>query len=272
MTKLKHYKVEVTSEISETGLDARKKFAESDSGKEFGIFTEQKNGKEKITFGPPLQPNEFSGEGLPKSEDENSLCFEMNFSFDLRVSHNGHGDIELIVAQKGTKRHSIFVLEGLDAKQAEIAVFEFRQRMSNCTVPKDFYYLIWACYRKQDENADVRKESYEKIFSVFESRFRKLLMHGTYKPIESRAENGIEVTKSIAEYRGREKGTKNLKPKITLEMIKEKIKQFKGSSTFPTQTLVAKRLGVSNKTIQRCLESAGIDLKYNDYVYSIISN
>jgi hypothetical protein len=93
-----------------------------------------------------------------------------------------------------------------------------------------------------------------------------------YKEDEVREENEIKITTFVPTQGGRIKGTKNLTPKITLNKIIETIEKFKGSYTFPTQTLVARRLKVNNKTIQRCLKNAGIDLKYNDYVHSIISS
>ncbi len=210
MKKLKHYKEEIS--ITQDDFETK----DFSSLERYGIYADHKPGIEKYTIGKPLQFNEFFGEGLPELEKESSVYFEMNLSFDIRVSHNGRGDIELVVAQNGKGTHFKFNLKGLNAKQAETAIFEFRRQMTNSAIAKDFYYFIWACYRKQDENADKRKESYEKILSNLEIRFKKLLRWDRYKEVENRKENEIEIIKLVPIERG-------AKPKSKSEIDKEKI-------------------------------------------------
>lgn len=269
MKKNNHYKKEIEFKIGEGNEDAIIEFAKSAEAKESGLFYTKFSGGEGFTIGRPPNPFECEGNGLPEPDDRLPHR-EFHFEFDVRFTLNESDDVELLIAAEDAATHFKFMLKGLSAEQANAAVIDFEQQISN--VIKDaIYFHAWACYRKQDKNPEKRKKSYDDIIKNLENSFQFLKSKGD-KPVNVREENGIKITTYKPITQGRDKGAKNQKSKVTLNKIIETIKKFKESSTFPTQRLISKRLGVSERTIQRCLESAGIKLKYNDYACSIISS
>ncbi len=106
--------------------------------------------------------------------------------------------------------------------------------------------------------------------SILENRFKKLLKWKGEKIAKLREENGIEIITYEPIEGGRTKGAKNKVPSITLKQVKTTISNFKYSETFPTQAIVARRLKTTPRTIQRCLKTAGITAKYNNFVHSIL--
>jgi hypothetical protein len=271
MKKANIYRKEIQFEIgNEDNIDTLMKIADSPEGEELGIFSFQDSTAKGVTGGRKLNPFEFEGKGLPN--DNRIYHQNFNVSFEVKIFLNEKGDVELLVAAENSTTHFKFPLSGVSVRQVMIALGNFEYDLINFVIPYSIYYRALACYRKQDGNAKKRKEAYDSIMSNLAGTFGNLLLWRGEKIIEEKEENGITIKTIVPNDKGRNKGSKNLAPKITLDTVIETIRKFKGSYVFPTQGIVAKRLGVNRRTIKRCLENAGIDLKYNDYVHSIISN
>ncbi len=264
-----HNKKEI--EIStETGVKALIDFANSPEGKEFPIFPSKTSGAEGVTGGRFLDPHEIEGEDLPPKND-NHAYQEFQINFDVRLAHDGNGNIELFIAKKRARTYFKFPLKGLDARQAIRALIDFDQSIS-----KVITYAIQqhasVCYRKQDENRKRRKETYDKLKSVLEYNLKTRLDLWRYKEPKVENKGGVKIKTFEAIQGGRDKGAKNLRAKITIDDVIKEIKKFKGGYTFPTQAIIARRLKVNRNTIQRCLKNAGIKERYTDYAHSIISS
>lgn len=216
MKKYNHYKKEIEFKIGgEDNIDTLMKIADSPEGEELGIFSVQDSNAKGVTGGRPPNPFEREGKGLPEA-DNRFPRREFHFEFDIRFTLNESEDIELLIAAKDAGTHFKYMLKGLSAEQANAAVIDFEQRISN--VLKDAINIhASACYRKQDENIANRNESYKKIMSYLETRFKGLLKWKRYKPIEVREENGIKITTSVPIQSG-------ANPQTKAEIEKEKQK------------------------------------------------
>ncbi|MBA3632625.1 MAG: hypothetical protein H0W58_07435 [Acidobacteria bacterium] len=192
MKKNNHYKKEIEFKLGE-GYEAEHiEFSKSNEGKEFGLTYTKFSGGEGFTFGGPPNPFEREGKELP-TPDSNLPHQDFHFEFDVRFTLNESEDIELLIAQKDMPTPFKFMLKGLSPKQAQMALIDFEQRISN--VIKDaIYFHAWACYRKQDENIKNRNESYDKIMKNLVTHFKPLLKWKRDKVIEQREENGIKIT------------------------------------------------------------------------------
>ena len=235
----------------------------SDLGKEFGIT---RLGENHIALGTPLSSHEIEGEGLPTEKDSRAQHKEYNLNIDLRLSHDGNGNVEFIVAKKGTGRHSKFpLIKGLNPEQAEIALVKFEQQMTFSYIPLTLYHIASACYRRQEDDAHKRKEHFDRIINNFENYFRNILNRRGEKIVNEVEENGYKITTYERIEIGRNKGTiKNRKPskreienhnkrkpKI-LEAIREAINSENKSE-------LAKIIGITRPTLQTWLKSIGIE-------------
>lgn len=219
----------------------------------------------------PLGENEYEGEGLPPKPIPDNGHTVADNTYEIRVFHDKEGKLEVTYARKGSKKHTKLVFEGLTERQACDAKGVFERNISKVIVEACMNFA-WACYERENDSREKRKEICDTILYCYGVRYKSTLLWERERIVEETEENGIKITTSVPIISGRNKGTKNLTPKITLNAIVETIKKFKGSYVFPTQSLVAKRLGVNQRTIQRCLKNADIKLKYNDYVHSLISS
>lgn len=219
MKKNNHYKKEIEFEIGdEDNIDTLIKIADSPEGEELGIFSFQHSNGKVVTFDRGLNSFERKGEGLPEA-DNRLPQREFHFEFDVRFTLDESEDIELLIAAKDAGTHFKYMLKGLSAKQANAAVIDFEQQISN--VIKDaIYFHASACYRKQDENTANRNESYKNIMSYLETCFKRLLKWKRDKVIEVREENGIKITTSIPIQSG-------ANPQTKAEIEKEKQKFIK---------------------------------------------
>lgn len=84
------------------------------------------------------------------------------------------------------------MLKGLGAAKASAAVAKFESQIVS-RLQQDIYFLVRACYRNQDENAENRNESYNKIMSNLETRFKDLLKWYRYKVFPCRMRNAFTV-------------------------------------------------------------------------------
>jgi len=269
MKKLKSYRKEIKFEIGGAdNIETLIKIADSPEGEELGWSSFKTSNAIGVTGGSKLQPFEREGKGLPTPNNELPKR-ELHFEFDLRFTLNESNDIELLIASKDWGTHFRYMLKGLGTEKANAAVIDFEKQISK-VIKDSIYYHAWACYRKQDESTKIRNESYDKITCMLENHFKTLLKWKGEKIAEVREENGIEITTYEPIEGGRTKGTKNKVSSVTLKQIKNTISNFKYSETFPTQAIVARRLKTTPRTIQRCLKTAGITAKYNNFVHSIL--
>lgn len=265
MKKANSYRKEIEFDIKGNATESFNKIVEAGLGNEFGIFKQSEN---HFTGGIPLSSYQYEGEGLPQETDNRTHHKEFNLNFDVRFSHDKNGNVELLVAKKGAGRHFKFPLKGLTTMQAELALAEFEQRMINSYIPYILYYIAWACYRKQDDNAERRKESFNKIISNLKTHFKGLFNRKRYKVIEEIEENGIKIAKSESIERGRNPQTKEEIEKQKqrfLEEIFEAFKDFRKSHryTSPKQKdlrpYIYKKLADSEKKISEMLTYHKLD-------------
>ena len=161
MKKLKSYRKEIQFEIGkQDNIDSLIEIADSSEGEELGLFSFQDSKAKGVTFGRKLGYFEREGRGLPEA-DNNLPKKEFHFEFDVRFTLDESNDVEFLIAAKNEVTHFRYMFKGLSAEQANMAVIEFEQRISN--VIKDaIYYHAWACHRKQDENVENQKYKLQK--------------------------------------------------------------------------------------------------------------
>lgn len=195
---------------------------------------------------------------------------EFHIDFDVRYSHDGNGNIELLIARKGAATHFKFPLKGLNAEQAFKTLLDFDQR-NYFFIPDAIYYLAWACYRKQDENAENRNESYDKIMKNLEITFKDLLKWQRYKVIEESEVNGIKITKSAPIQSGRNKGTKKPRKLSEKEIENQKNRKHKileairEATNSESKSEIANIIGISRPTLRNWLKSVGVQSNRNFY-------
>lgn len=269
MKKLKSYRKEITFEIGkEDNIETLMKIADTPEGEEFGISSFQDSNAKGVTVGRKLNPFEREGKGLPN--DNRIYHQNFNVSFEVKIFLNGKGDVELLIAPEKSTTHFKFPLSGISVMQAINALGNFEYDLLNLVIPYSIFHHAWAYYRQQDENAEKRKESYDMIISNLKGTFGNLLLWRGKKTIEEKEENGITIKTIVPNESGRTKGAKNKKPSVTIEQIRNTISSFKYSVTHPTQAIIARKLKTNPRTVQRCIKKAGITLKYNDFVHSIL--
>ena len=267
MKKLKSSRKTLEFKIGECSVEALIELADSDEGKELGIFKSEAAGIIGVTSGRRLGFHEIEGEGLPTEKDSGSHHKEFNLNFDVRMSHDGKGSVEFLVAKKGARTHFKFPLVNLTAIQAEHALADFEQRMIHSYIMETLYCTAWACYRKQDDSVRKRKEIFDKIIANFEKYFRNILNRRGEKVVSEIEKDGYKITTYEPVESGRNKGTKkprqlskreienrnNRKQKI-LEAIREAI-------DFQNKSELAHIIGVSRPTLQNWLKSIGVKNK-----------
>ncbi len=171
MKKIKSNRKELQFEINGNSTQTLNNIDEDVLRNDFGIYKFEANRIKGFTSGRPFGYHEYEGEGLPTDKDSSAHHKEFNLNFDVRISHNGNGNVEFLVAEKGAGTHFKFPLKNLTAIQAEYALAEFEQRMMHSYITQMLYYIAWACYRKQDDSVHNRKESYDKIVANFKNYF-----------------------------------------------------------------------------------------------------
>jgi hypothetical protein len=108
MKKVKSYRKELEVEINGSLTDILDKIDEDGLKNDFGIYKSETTGVKGFTMGRPLNPFEYEGEGLPTENDLRAHHQEFRLNIDMRLSHDGNGKIELLIAEKGTGRHFKF--------------------------------------------------------------------------------------------------------------------------------------------------------------------
>jgi hypothetical protein len=271
MKKLKNYRKQIEFKIEEDNLESLVELADSDEGKELGIFKFEATGVKGVTFGRDLGVYESEGEGLPTVKDRNAHHKEFNFNFDVRISHHGSGNVEFLVAEKGAGTHFKFPLKNLTEMQAENALSEFEKRASRSYITKLLYFTAWACYRKQDDNTHRRKESYDKITANLENHFRSILNRKGEKIVNVNEKDGYKITTYEVIERGRNKGTKKprqLSKREIEDRNNRKLKIIKAIQTAidsQNKSELANIIGKSRPTLDRWLKSIGIKNKESFY-------
>jgi hypothetical protein len=104
------------------------------------------------------ESRKIAGEGLPAKTANHTFHKEFCVNFDVRLSHDENGNMELLIAEKGAGTHSKMEFQGLNAEQAYVAIVDFQIRLSSLFIPRTIYQLAYACYWKQDENRAKRRE------------------------------------------------------------------------------------------------------------------
>lgn len=269
MKKAKTIKKELQIEINGNPIETFNKIDEDFLKNEFGIFKQSDN---CFTGGIPLSSCEYEGEGLPPEKDRNAHNLEFDLNFNVRLSHDGKGNIEFLIAKKGSGRHYRFpIKKGLNALQAEIVMSDFEQRMIYSYIPQTLFQFFWACYRKPDNDAKLRKKCFDLIISNFEAHFRNILNRKGEKIIDVDEKDGYKITTYEVNDKGRNKGTKkprqlskreienrgNRKLKI-IEAINEAIDSQNKSE-------LADIIGISRPTLNNWLKSIGVRNKEDFY-------
>ncbi len=220
MKKNNHYKKEIEFKIGEGNEDAIIEFAKSAEAKEFGLFYTKFSGGEGFAIGRPPNPFECEGNGLP--EPDNRLPHrEFHFEFDVRFTLNESDDIELLIAQKDMPTHFRFMLKGLSPKQAQMALINFEQGISNA-IKDAIYHHASVCYRKQDENRKRRKETYGNLISVLGHNLKTRLDLWRYKKPKVENKGGIKLktfTPSLTQ------GGTNPQTKVEVEKERQEYKK-----------------------------------------------
>ena len=106
MKKAKNYRKELQFEINGISTERLNKIDEDVLRNEFGIYKQSDN---CFTMGRAFGYHEHQGEGLPTGKDNSSHHKEFNLNFDIRISHDGKGNVEFLVAEKAWGRISNFL-------------------------------------------------------------------------------------------------------------------------------------------------------------------
>jgi len=271
MKKAKNYRKELQFEINGNSTETLNKIDEDVLKNDFGLYKFKATGVEGFTQGKILGSYEREGEGLPTEKDSSSHHKEFNLSFDVRMSHDGKGNVEFLVAKKGAGTHFRFPLENLTAIQAEHALAEFEKRISHSYITQMLYYIAWACYRKQDDSVHKRKESFDKITANVENHFRNILNRRSEKVVDKIEKDGYTITTYEVMESGRNKGTKKPRQLSKREIenrdnrkqkIFEAIQQAIDSQN---KSELAQIIGISRPTLQNWLKSIGVRNKEDFY-------
>lgn len=271
MKKPKSHRKELQFEINGNSTETLKKIDEDVLKNEFGIYKFKAGGVEGFTMGRTLGYHELDGEGLPIKKDSKSHHKEFNLSFDVRMSHDGKGNVEFLVAEKGAGTHFKFPLKNLTAMQAQFALAEFEQRMIHSYITQTLYYIAWACYRKQDDSVYKRKESYDNIITNLENHFRNILNRKSEKIVNVVEKDGYKFTTYEQNRNGRNKGTKKPRQLSKREIEnqanrKQKIiKAIEEAIDSQNKTHLARIIGISRPTLQNWLKGIGIENKEDFY-------
>jgi hypothetical protein len=179
-----------------------------------------------IAFEVPLSEDEFEGEGLPpKILKEGEHPF-FDFTFEVRIAHDTEGKLELVFAKKGTKRHTIKVFEGLTERQACIAKGNFERKIRQI-IKNACISFAWACYDRQSDSLEKRKETYKGIMEHTSNTYKEALIWERYKTLEEPEENGVKIVKSVPSVVGNKSQTKEEILRERREFLEEIFFAFK---------------------------------------------
>ncbi len=271
MKKAKSYRKELQFEINGSSTETLDKNDEDVLRNEFGFYKFEASGVKGFMIGRTFGYHEREGEGLPTEKDSNSHHKEFNLNFDIRISHDGKGNVEFLVARKGAGTHFKFPLKNLTAMQAESALAEFEQRMIQSYITQTLYYIAWACYRKQDNSVHNRKESYYKIIANLENHFRNILNRRGEKIVDEIEKDGYKFTTYEAIEGGRNKGTKKPRQLSKREIEnrdsrKQKILEaMREAIDSENKSELAHIIGISRPTLNNWLKSIGVNNKEDFY-------
>lgn len=211
MEKLSHYKKKIEFELNENSIDALSALPDEVLN-EVGLFRSGENG---FTLGRRLDPHESEGAGLPPARETDLFSQDYHIYLDARLSIGENRTVELRIARRGAGTHFTFPLTGLTDGQLYDFLKDRDYDLSMGSVALDaIYYLVWACYRRQDD-LEGRKNAYEKIIKNQKNRFKQLLGSPRYKEIIESEDNGVKVSKCVPIESGRN-------PQTEAEIEKEK--------------------------------------------------
>jgi hypothetical protein len=169
-----------------------------------------------------LDSDKFTGEGLPAKTANHIFHKEFCVNFDVRLSHDENGNMELVIAEKGAGTHSKFQFQGLNARQARRAIPDFHIRLASLFIPRTIYQLAYACYWKQDDNRANRKNSCKNIITELVWSFERLLDLIRFKKVQEIKDGGLTIT--ISNSTSTQGGT-NPQTKVEIEKEKQEFKK-----------------------------------------------
>jgi len=154
---------------------------------------------------------------VPKIIEPDLFSHEYQICLDVRLSVGENLNLELGIARRGAGTHFKYPLSGLTEEQLHNFLTYRDYDISMGIDAQDaIYHLVWACYRKQDDE-EGRKAAYEKIIANQKSRFIQLLGSRRYKEIIESEGNGVRISRCEPIQSGRN-------PQTQAEIEKEKEK------------------------------------------------
>lgn len=143
----------------------------------------------------PLGENEYEGEGMPPQPipDKGHTVFDS--AYEIRVLHDKEGKLEVTYAGKGSGRHTTLVFEGLTESQACNAKGIFERNIAKVIVEACMNFA-WACYERENNNREKRKEICDTILYCYSVRYKSTLLWERERVIEETEENGVKTVKS----------------------------------------------------------------------------
>jgi len=187
---------------------------------EFGMYRSDGVGFQGFTFGRSLHPNEIEGEGLPEIQAGNVPLTEREITFTFRLSYSDAGDLNLELAEKGSKRHFNFPIRALNLRSATFAAAEFDHHLYFYLYSQALYYCVLARARQQGDDAELKKIALEGILKALKSYFEGMLKPKRFKETDLKELKGVRIITEESIESGRN-------PKSESEIQQEKIKFLK---------------------------------------------
>lgn len=139
-----------------------------------------------VSFGSPMMPNEFRGEGLPELGADREVLGEWNLNLKIRSSFDSEGNTYLDVARPGSGIHHQFKWNGMDYNDALRASGEFNNFFENFLIYYAIDRLFEAVYWGRSPSKVIRDDAYKATMRSLESYFKSILKPKRKREVEKR--------------------------------------------------------------------------------------
>lgn len=144
----------------------------------------------------PLGEFEVRGKGLPEEIPKEGDHPSLDLSFDIRISHDKEGNIELSYAWKNSDKHTILPFKVSTEKESCKASGDLQKNIQRA-IENTCFMLATACVENQLKSFEDKRKLHNEILESISYRYKPLLGLGHYKTIEVTEKDGIKTEKSV---------------------------------------------------------------------------
>lgn len=254
-------------EVNDKGLDSLIKLANSGEGKDFGIFP-MPDGSGG-TFGRPVEPPEYEGEGLQDPGENQTVLFEESLTIDIRYSYQMVDKAIVELALKGSGRNFRFVVKDIPLVTVHtIAGMMLHAATNQQDIVASLANLLVPRLIGQLGDRDLARRVKKQILDHTDSQLRRCLGLARYKEKRLYDPRGFLWAETQEVFGGRDKKTA---AEVKAEKIKflsevnaalEKLKSEGGKITkSEAGAILYPTSNNPEKTLENALRSHGLSWK-----------